>query len=205
MAAYIPIADVAKIELIHTQDSQRVENVYHVHKSSGAWDATTLTAMCAVFKGWFDASLKAQVSSGVSLVLIVATDQTSKTAPRVEYTTGLPIAGTNAGTVLPNNATCAISWRTALRGRSYRGRTYHIGLTQTQVTANTVGAGTLTALSTAYAALMTAVNTSGYQLVVASRFQDHLPLLFGVATPITAITIDGSVDSQRRRLPGRGK
>jgi hypothetical protein len=101
--------------------------------------------------------------------------------------------------------TAAISWRTAKRGRSYRGRSFHIGMTSTMVTGSTLTAGTITSLTTAYNALLTAVNASGIALCVVSRFQNHVQLTNGESTPITVATIEGNLDSQRRRLIGRGK
>jgi len=204
MAIFIPVPQTARFELIVDWNQQRMENVYHVHRPSTSWDATSLTSMAAILKAWWDASLKGQVSNAANLVEIIATDFTTPNSARVEYTTGLPIAGTNAGAALPANVTAAISWRTAFRGRSFRGRTFHVGFTGTMIVGSAVAGASQTALQTAYNALMVAVNSADTQLVVVSRFAASLPRIAGISTPITAVTVDGNVDSQRRRLIGRG-
>jgi len=107
---------------------------------------------------------------------------------------------------LPNNATLVCTLRTAQRGRSYRGRIYHIGLTEGQVVANTVVPGIITSLSLAYAQLLNTANFGGCELAVLSRYNANAPRLIGVATPvIDTLFADPTIDSQRRRLPGRGR
>lgn len=201
---FIPVPGVARFELIFTAAGSRVENVYHVKKIATSWDVTSLATVADKFIAWYDETLKSQVSSSVNLALVVATDHSSATGPRLEYTEGLPIAGSNAGVLLPNNATVAASWRTALRGRSYRGRTFHVGMTQSQVEGSNLAAGAQAALQLVYSNLMSAVNDSDHQLVVVSRFNQGTSRIIGAATPINNVTIDPVVDSQRRRLPARG-
>lgn len=201
---FIPVPNTARFELIFTLESQRVENVYHVHKLSTSWDVTALATFADKFRVWFNASLKPNTGAHASLVLIVGTDQTTGISPRLEYTTSLPIVGTAVGDALPNNVTCAASWRTANRGRSYRGRTFHVGPTRDMVAGSALTVGAQTALQTAFAALLTAINDAEHQLCVVSRYTNHAPRAVGVSTPITSITIDSTMDSQRRRLPGRG-
>lgn len=202
---FVPCLNVAQFEMVYQEESQRVENVFHVHRIGTSWDATALTTMCGTLATWFAAHLNTFVSTGVSLVLIVATDLTSKMTPRVEYTSGLPAAGADASTKLPNNATFAVSWRTPFRGRSYRGRSYHIGLTQNDVTGSVLKGPSVVTLTAAYTALLTAINVGGYEMVVTSKRQDGNWLANGISTPILNCTINANLASQRRRLIGRGQ
>lgn len=123
----------------------------------------------------------------------------------MEDATGLPLAGTGGSVQLPNNVTLCIKWTTENRGRSFRGRTYHVGLTESQVTDNEVVAVAMGQFTTAYGALLTDLATAGWPLVIASRYANNQPRITGVATLVTGFSIDPFIDSQRRRLPGRGR
>lgn len=202
---WVPIPQTARFELIYTYQLQRVENCFWIHIKSGDWDATKLNTIAGRLVTWYGSSLKARQSSALSLERIVCTDFTSKYTPRTEYTTALPVAGTNATAPAANNVAAVISWHTAMRGRSYRGRTYHVGLCADQVSASTLAGGEAALLSTAYNALMTAINDATYELVVASQYNEGQWRAQGVHTPITSLSVDSNLASQRRRLIGRGQ
>lgn len=108
--------------------------------------------------------------------------------------TAAAVPGTGGGNPLPNEVAAAITLRTALAGKSFRGRTYFSGAIVTQTSA----AGRIVAgFNTALEAFMTNVQgdmgASGITLAVASR-----KLLQSNA--VTALQArDTQWDSQRRR------
>jgi hypothetical protein len=114
---------------------------------------------------------------------------------------------------LPNNVTLTVSFRTANRGRSFRGRNYVVGLGETQVAGNTVAPSVITAFDGIYSQLLASPVAAIATWVVVSRFsgvdpvtKEPIPRVTGIATPITSVTVvDNVVDSQRRRLPKRGQ
>ena len=57
----------------------------------------------------------------------------------------------------------------------------------------------------AYAQLVSDIHTGGNELVVCSRFHNKAPRTAGVGTEITRVNVDINLDSQRRRLTGRGQ
>jgi len=79
---------------------------------------------------------------------------------------------------------------------------------EAQVTGDAVDAATVTTLKNAYGALMNLAgspNGTIYKLGVLSYYaagQIRVPPVF---TPAVSIETDGYVDSQRRRLTGRGR
>lgn len=202
--AFIPVPNVASVEMIFEQAGQRLENVYHVKKSS-PFDEVGLSGAAQLFADWWDEELKPQVAGNVSLVLIVAKALDSETAPAVEFTTGLPLTGPGTNIPNPGNVTVAIRWTTGLRGRSFRGRTYHIGLTQGAIVANSLATENQALLLGAYQTLLSSLSLSTMSLVVVSKYANHVARTTGIATDITAASLDGSLDSQRRRLNGRGR
>lgn len=202
---FVPVPETAKFELVFTFQGEVVENVYHV-THPGGWTEGTLNAKCSDIYDWWVSNLRAQHPTSATFERILATDQSSQFGPRVEWVDSLPSAGTKNNTgILPNHVTVAVKWLTGSRGRSYRGRTYHFGLTGSDTSGNNLQSATRTALLTAYENLLTAVAGSGSDhLVVASRMLGGAPRAVGVATNITAAEINAVLDSQRRRLPGRG-
>jgi hypothetical protein len=78
--------------------------------------------------------------------------------------------------------------------------------------ANQIDSATAAAFVDAYSLLLDFGQDIGASWVVVSRFSgvdangDPIPRAAGVTTPITSVlVVDNIVDSQRRRLPGRGR
>jgi hypothetical protein len=106
---------------------------------------------------------------------------------------------------LPNNVTWAIKFNTANRGRSGRGRNYIIGLTKPKVAANLLNPITAGQFVDGYLDLLTDLAASDWEWVVYSRFEDKVERTTGLAQPVVSVSFaDLILDSQRRRLPGRG-
>ena len=122
-------------------------------------------------------------------------------------------AGTDAAQPLPGQSSLVVTTHTALRGRSFRGRTYLNGWTESQSDGNP--SATALSLSGAfYGDLIAAiVSEVAGDLCVVSRYSGtHLvslpngtvvkrptPRTTGLATPITAVTINQRWSTQRRR------
>jgi len=108
--------------------------------------------------------------------------------------TAASVPGTGAGNPLPNELAAAVTLRTALAGKSFRGRAYFSGA----IVAESDGSGRIvaafnTALRTFMGNVQTDMGAQGITLAVLSR-----KLLAG--NPVTAIqTRDTQWDSQRRR------
>jgi hypothetical protein len=109
-------------------------------------------------------------------------------------------SGTNGGAPAPGNATSTISWRTSGIGRSKRGRSYFPGFAESHINDDdTVNSGQLVSLSALGAAMMSAfLNASSSSLGVYSR-------VLNVITPVASFVIENILDTQRRRLPQRGR
>lgn len=207
---FIPLPNAARVEMVYDYNGEIVENVFHV-LGTVPFDATTLGDVGDVFFNWYENNLQGTQVVGATLEVIKVRALDSDTAPGIENTGGLPLSGSLTGDSLPNNSTVVIKWVTGLSGRSFRGRTYHIGLgAGDTVDPNTLSSSAQTALLTAYEALISEIETAGYQLVVASLYHGvdtdgkPIPRTEGIATPIIGARLDLTLDSQRRRLPGRG-
>lgn len=201
---FIPFANCCKLEMVHLQFGQYVENVYHFRRTEGAIGTEDMATLAAFMKGWFTSNHAPLINNDVSLVLIRAKDLTTQFSPGIEYSTGLPAAGVGTGHSEPSNVTLAVKLSTGLSGRSYRGRVYFIGLPAGAATADQVDGVTVAAIKSAWQNLQSTL-PAGWEWVVASSMENLTWRTTGVMTTITGIAVDPFVDSQRRRLVGRGR
>lgn len=116
--------------------------------------------------------------------------------------------GSNAGEALPNNVDPCITFRTNTGGRSGHGRNYIPGLSNSDVDGNMLDSTVAGTLIVAYEQIIAGGGAELHGLVwsiVSYRTGGAVrpvPLSF----PITQVGFsDLIVDSQRRRLPGRGR
>jgi len=201
---FIPVANCQQCELIYLWAGQTVETVLHYRTPSPA-TAGDQVVFAASMVNWYATKLQPLHHSSISLVDVKITDLSSASAPVTDFTTGLPLAGAGGADGLPNSVALVITKRTALRGRSYRGRIYHGGIGEGNCAGNQIVGAHVTALLTAYNFLKAiTVGAATYTLCVLSRAHNNVPLTAGVLTDVVSLSSDGFVDSQRRRLPGRG-
>lgn len=200
---FIPVPNVVKLEAIFNFNGQICENVHHYEKDV-AWDVASMQNLASEYIQAWTTFLRPTMTNEVSLSNIKVTDLTTQFSNGIEYSTGLPLAGSSVAPASPNNVTLSVTWVTAFRGRSFRGRTYHIGLKESEVGQNEVTVSYAGIMAAFYGALFTSVPSTGETMVVVSYREGNAPRAEGLATPIIGISINRTVDSQRRRLPGRG-
>lgn len=210
---FIPVPGVWEVLVKQHVGSHLVDNVYYIQ------NAVALTQVMADFV--YDAVLDAYADSGLDsgnttqwgVDEIVVTDLTTATAPQF-VGAGAPIAGGSAAQPLPVQASSLIQWHTALRGRSFRGRTFLGGATEIDSDGQQVPAHVLVVTNFALelATNVSAISAST-KLAVVSRFSGTelrafpggvvrrvpTPRASGVSTPITSWTVPTPWATQRRR------
>ena len=201
---FIPVPKTARVQMIFTQQGQSIENVYHV-RNPAVYDIPALLAVAGVFLNWHNTQLRTTQPSTVVLQRVIVTSLETASAPGIEDVSGLPLPGINGANQLPMNVTLAMRENTVLRGKSFRGRVYHIGLIPAAVIGSTVDSVYLAGLITIYNFLVSQLITAGFNLAVVSYRTARAFRAVGVPTDVLAFTADSTTDSQRRRLPGRGR
>lgn len=202
--AFIPAPASAKIEVRFNWDSQLVENVFHCLVTDPLTSAQA-SSIFGVVDNWVKVTLRPRQVNNVTYREVQITGLAAQDSPRFIFS-GDGLVGTNTGSRLPNQNTVAVKAGTGFGGRSARGRVFHIGLSGTQVTGNLLSTAETTALISTYNALMTSMTTAGFPIHVLSYYHNLAPRTAAVQYPITGYTmVDSIVDSQRRRMPGRGK
>lgn len=126
------------------------------------------------------------------------TDLRSEGAPQV--VNSVTSGGTQNYDYVPLGSPIVCTLRTALRGRSYRGRIYWSGIIVNLFTNGTYQSAAYTAVEQFFTTLNTPSNVGGWQMVVLSRFHNHVELAEAVPTPVTAVQVRvAEAGSQRRR------
>jgi len=209
---FVPVDRTALVELRFEAQGQQIENTLWF-KGDDPIDPSSLTDIAnAVHDWWFD-NIRMLQSVNVVLRETVATDQTVDSGPQVAIAGDVLDVGGNTPNIYALGSTFVVSFRTLKRGRSFRGRNYVIGLTEDNVDGNSLVDGVSELWRVAYVQLITAATDVGFTWVVASRFHGvsgtpprPTPRPAGVVTPITSVVVvDQFIDSQRRRLSGRGR
>jgi len=203
--AFVPVPNTVMVESIYEWNGQVVENTAYFEFTPGAPTAGDVLDLLNEIRTVIQEELMPLLNETIALVRLVGTLLTAIDSLSTTLNVSPPFAGSSAGESLPNNVTYCISFITNARGRSFRGRNYVPGLGNGQVDGNNIVSTTRTALLAYYSTLKAAVSELSWEMVVVSRFEDGVARTTGVTTPITTFTtFDTVVDSQRRRLPGRG-
>lgn len=197
MAALV-VPDTLQVTATGTTFGQSWANVFGL-STGGAFllDGTVAQDIADQFREFY-ADLNTSLNPSWSLTEIIVRD--------IRTTTGLSysipqatLIGTLTGDAMPPHAAICASHRTALGGRSYRGRTFLAGWNEAACDVNgQVAAGYQTLVTTAFDTLRAnlAANVTGApELAVVSR-----KLL--VSTPITETSVDPEWDRQDRRKRG---
>lgn len=160
MAALGPLPDVAatvKIRLLGTVGGGKWANVLHARYAGGTIDNAACAALALVVRNAWAANIAPLVPNTVLLNTVEVTDISTRTGAQGSDTTGS--IGTRAGTPLPANVACCVSWKIGTRYRGGHPRTYFPGPTTADcVTQTTWLAAYVTAMNNAAAAIRTAIN-----------------------------------------------
>lgn len=196
---------LAGVEMRFTYFGQQVENTLYF-TGNVDWGQSQLEDLGEWLEDWYKDELIAKVSDSLTLVSIICRDLGEADSLVIERSITSGNVGTLTSTGLPGNVTLAIKFNSGFAGRSKRGRNFLLGLVENRVTGNEVISPYLGEFVAAYEALNThVVNANLAEHVIFSRKNcDPDTSAVGNVYPVTSYGSDGVIDSQRRRLTGRG-
>jgi hypothetical protein len=204
--AFVTIANAAAIEIRLLFNLQRCALTLGFQKP-GAITQAQLDHLTHLIAVWWQNNGRHLVGNQVMLVEVYGRDLTTYggiTSIDTDYSGNYGDMYTEEH--LPQNCSLCVSFRTALRGRANRGRNYWLGFGIHQMdTTNYVKQEFVDDLLEMYEKILPGGSADPTPFVwsVLSRQLDGVPI--GRAIPITnVLCVDRVVDSQRRRLPGRG-
>jgi hypothetical protein len=202
---FIPVPSTYQCNIHMVVDGQRIENTLYF-RHAGAVSVTQMQQLGLDLIAWWTDEMAPNLSVAVVLNEVAVIDISDVAGPSIAVVATTGTAGTQSDETLPNNVSLCVSFRTAGRGRSARGRNYLPPPFATQVVTNTFTVGYVAAMHAAYNVIGFGGSfTDDMIWVVVSRFHNKLPRVTGITQNVLSVVIvDAIVDSQRRRLPTRG-
>lgn len=209
MAVFQPCDKTVEISVQGTYDGQLVENKFYA-QAVEVITSTMVDAMATVVAGWVHDTMLAHCNPSYVHSRVVARDLTSEASFESIDSSHAGEAGTVTGTPQPGNVTIAIHRATEFSGKKQKSRIYWPGLVNTYLSSpdvlTTVAA---TALIADLEALRTAIlddSSATWAYGYPQRFIDKVRLTAANFIPVFGHTVtDLNLDSQRRRLKGRGR
>jgi hypothetical protein len=187
-----------RVALTVDRDTRKYINTLHLARTDNATiTAADLLNMANVVADWWQNSYRHAVKLQIVGEQVVATKQD----PSDPLQTTVYINGPGdyaSGGIQPGDVTAAVSWRTGLAGRKYRGRFYDFGVPSDASNTNDTMTGVYLALLTSVGQyLLNHLATAGLKAIVFHRSDNSY-------TSITSLIVDQLIDSMRNRLAGRG-
>lgn len=203
--AFIPAENVIKTELIYDWAGQVAENLLWFLSTEPVSELVIQTLL-DLLETWVTAELLPQLSQDIELVELKGTDMTSEGSFVIESFPTSPVPGGVASASVPTNSAIVVKLTTTGSGRSARGRNYLPGLPLANLASRTeIQATPMANLIISYLELLDTPFTPDYELSVVSFQHDLAPRVTGLIQPVIGIGGDLFLDSQRRRLAGRGE
>lgn len=226
MAISPVIANCVEVRLLWSINGQGAVNVLHGQVGTFTSNQATCNTLGAAIKAAFTSNLGTLCTVNTILARVGLRDL--RQANQTEYLdTGSVVPGTGTGDALPAQIAMCLTLRTALSGKSYRGRIYLGGFSETQSDVNgQIIAGATTAALAFMTAVQNAMSSSQITLGIASRPAEAYTIVKSVhhadgtdtetlmvtgkartggITPVTAVVQrDVKWETQRRRMNGRG-
>lgn len=209
---FVPVPLTVEAEIRMLLQGQKVENTLWWRFATPP-DASDIEALAEQLFTWWSTAYADIASEDLVLNEILITDMSEEGG--IQFTrNGDGTNGNVAGDILPNNSSVCVSFRTGFSGRSRRGRNYVPGIPiGSRDGVNTITQAYATAVTEAYTTLIESEVVDVALWVIASRFSGvdpdtgrPIPREEGVTTSVSAVVVtDLILDSQRRRLPGRGQ
>ena len=203
--AFVSSPGVVQVAFRYQWRSQQVENVVHAFVDTTI-DGAKLEEIANAAVGWAQSSLMPLTSSDVTLTEVLVRDMSAQEGAQFLFTIAGGQPGGFVADAMPNNVSIAIRGSTSVGGRSGRGRWYFVGIPNTRViNGNEVRSDYLAQIVAALNDLKDVLEAVGAILGVLSTFHNKAPRAQGVLFAYTSFgAVDNTIDSQRRRLPGRG-
>lgn len=201
--AFIPAPNAIRICLQMLWAGQTVEICIGILKST-AVTAGDLATVTTDLESWRQTEYVPLISSSIDFVQWYALSLTTATSPSLITPITVSAVGGAGATTVSNNVALVTTFQTDLRGRSYRGRVYTPGISTVDIASSTEAGATIAFdLNTAYSQINSYL-TAGFSHVVISYQNNNVLRSTAARTPVTGYRTEVRLDSQRRRLEGRG-
>lgn len=203
--AFQPVPNTFQVAVRQQLFQQDVVNVLNFDRA-GDPTAAELQLLCILVQAEFIENWYSQASSDLQLITVDARGLRTENDIFASTPAAPPTAGARLAAALPSSVAFCVKHSSALTGRSARGRSYLAGLCEDRVAQNVVEPAVITAALDTFNEIRTGAVALGFQFVIVSRVAGGVQRPVGLRYAVTnSTTYDNTVDSQRRRLTGRGR
>lgn len=202
--AFVPAVDTVKVDLNYLLFGQGLDNTLWFKFRTGEPTITDMLTLASDLNTFWVAELVPFLSVDCTFIGCEVTGQWSLSAPSVAQPI-TPEAGGIANPSLPGSVAFVITFLTAGRGRSSRGRNYVPAITEAAVTGNMIDSGRALSFLAAYQDILGSSFDAAWEWSVVSHVTGGLDRTTALIQPVIGARFaDLVVDNQRRRLTGRG-
>lgn len=206
--AFIPLVGGVKAVIHGLWNGQNTQNILYFQTDNLADPSQSdVIVLCSLLNDWYSSDILPNLNESFTYLNVECTAINVAFGFQVTNGTATGVGGVT-GESMPGNVDPCISFRGNTSGRFARGRNYVPGISASDVAGNVLDADWMTSIAAGYEALTGAgaFDPDPFNWVVASFFFNGAPRVSGLATEVFfAGFTDNIVDSQRRRLPGRGR
>lgn len=195
---FVPFADTVRAAIRYDADGTIVVNTLWFRNLAGV-TLSSAEDLADQLDLWASGVIMPILCVGVDYLDVTVYDMTSPDSFVVVNDDNTGSSGEDVGAILPLNCAMTVTFQTARRGRSYRGRNYLCGFTEPTANHNRWTTGIQADVAAAYNLLNPMISESGYVHVVASSQQNGAPLVLGVTTPVTGYRANERVYRQGNR------
>lgn len=199
--AFLPIPFGLRIVVRgHAVEGQLLIHTFHAKAPTATPSAADCAAVNAIVTAWISANYRQMWNTGVMCDDVTTTAINASPAPQAQAVSG--ILGNRVGLMNTSNITMSVKSQTGNSGRTNRGHQFAwpaVGLDLLTPGNNRFTNTYRVALVAVFNLLVASMNTGGYPLAVLSKTDQALKLITNY------VAVDDYIDSQRRRLLGRGR
>jgi hypothetical protein len=204
MPGFIPTTNCVKVDAEGVLFGQQIDNTMWFLHRAGAPTIADLTDLGVRFNDFWEGNVVLHLSQDYAYKGCIVTDQSSESSPAVNVPV-FGVSGTIAEDSMPGGTCLCITFLTAGRGRSSRGRNYISGIPKVQIIDNAVDGLYAGNFPVGYNSMFSHAINDNWMWVVVSHFTAGAPRAAGLPQEVISANLsDLNVDSQRRRLAGRG-
>lgn len=202
--AFQAVPDTAKVAVVMQYSSEDLINVFHFRRTT-VWGLPELESLLETVGTVWVNDIMIHLSQYVYFLRVEGRGLRAIDDVSAEYVLSTPVIGSRGNQGVPANVAFAITHLTGRAGRSFRGRTFFGGFSEDDVDRSLLVSARADGLRNGLVSLRNVTSQLGWTQVVVSRYENRQRRPVGVTIPVTGFRYrDNVVDSQRRRLPGRG-
>ncbi len=202
--AFQPTPGTARLAVVYSRGGVLMVNVLHFFRD-GSWGAQELGLLLDAVSGVWGTEVMPNLSNTVRVEQYEARGLRSQIDDYAILIPDPPHVGARPGDLTPGNVAFCITHATGLAGRSARGRTFFGGFSEDDISGDSISLQRAQALRSALFSMRSAALGVGWVPVVVKRYENKSLLPQAEVIPVTGYRFaDTTLDSQRRRLSGRG-